>query len=249
MKKEDRHQLILREADIHNRILLVDVAKMLDVSIDTARRDIKELDEVGALKKVHGGAISNGYHSQSNSKNGIYQVGMKSIVAHKAAKLVENQSAVLMSGGTTNVELVKALPKDLSATFFTPSLQVAIELMSHPSIEVVFIGGKMSKESQFAIGGSAINTLNEISFDSCFLGTGYLDPEYGLTEFDWEIVQMKKAMVNASKRIVSLTISEKLNSNQRYKICDIQGIDVLITELDPSADLLKPYQSEKTEII
>ncbi|MDN5213506.1 DeoR/GlpR family DNA-binding transcription regulator [Fulvivirgaceae bacterium BMA12] len=250
-KKEERHKTILHEVEIHNRLLLGDLAHILKVSTDTVRRDIKELDEAGKLKKVHGGAISNGFQLIGNgrSKQNVYAYESKLAIAGKAIKLIEQNSVVLMSGGTTNIELAKQLPAKLNATVFTPSLPIAVELLAHPGLEVILIGGRLSHDAQIAIGGQALNTLFDIKVDICFLGTGYLDHRHGLTEFDWDVVQIKKAMIGASRQVISLNISEKLNSVQRYKICDIQSINTLITELDPDAEVLKPYRRQRIKIL
>lgn len=248
-KKEERHNTILHEVEIHNRLLVGDLAHILKVSADTVRRDIKELAEVGKLKKVHGGAISNGFQFISGrSRQNVYAYESKLAIAKKAIRLIEPDSVVLMSGGTTNIELAKQLPQKLNATVFTPSLPIAIELLTHANLQVIFIGGRLSRDAQIAIGGQALNTLFDIKVDICFLGTGYLDHTHGLTEFDWDVVQIKKAMIGASRQVISLNITEKLNSIQRYKICDIQAIDTLITELDPDSELLKPYQNQQIEI-
>lgn len=79
--------------------------------------------------------------------------------------------------------------------------------------------------------------------DFSFIGTGYVDAVYGLTEFDWDIVQLKKAVIKAAKKTVLLSISEKLNSQHRYKTCDINTINTLITELDPGTPLLDPFRN------
>ncbi len=249
-KKEERYIKILHQVNMHNRVLLTDLSNMLGVSTDTVRRDLTELDELKKLKKVHGGAISIVYNisGKGNDKE-IYASESKIIIAKKAVNLLQNNQVVLISGGTTNIELIRQISPKLSATFFTPSLPIAIELLGFPNIEVIFIGGKLSKESQITIGGSAINVLSEVKVDICFLGTGYLDPTNGLTEFDWEVVQMKKAMINASKKVYSLTISEKLNSRQRYKICEIQSIDTLITELSPEDEKLTAYKNQNINIL
>ncbi|MBT33833.1 MAG: DeoR family transcriptional regulator [Thalassobius sp.] len=243
MKKENRHQVILHNVSIHNRVLLSDLSQLLNVSIDTVRRDVVELHIQGKLKKVHGGAIANGFQFKQNVSNDeIYAAECKHIIAEKAVQLIKNDQVILISGGTTNLELVKRLPLKLRATFFTPSLPIALELMSHPTVEVILIGGKLSKDSQVSMGGYAINMLSDIKADLCFLGTGYMDTSNGLTEFDWEVVQIKKAMIRSSKKVISLTISEKLNSHQKYKICQLQEINTLITELDGDNELLTPYK-------
>ena len=250
LEKDIRHQLILNEVHIHNRVLLSDLAKILKVSIDTVRRDLKELDKLGKIKKVHGGAVSNGFNIYNDGIREIYAHENKSIIAQKGISLINKGDVVLISGGTTNLELAKLLPPKLNLTFFTPSLPMAIELLNSPAnVDVIFIGGKLSKNSQLSTGGSAINILSELKVDICFLGTGYLDPLNGITELDWEIAQLKKAMIKTSKKLVSLTISEKLNTIHRYKICEINTLDFLVTELDPNSPALDEYKNQGLQLI
>ncbi|MCF6349262.1 MAG: DeoR/GlpR family DNA-binding transcription regulator [Flavobacteriaceae bacterium] len=251
MEKKQRHQIILNEVHIHNRVLLTDLANILKVSMDTVRRDVKELDKLKKLKKVHGGAVSNGFNIYSDRNMEIYELGSKSIIAQKGISLLNKGDVVLISGGSTNLELAKLLPHNLDLTIFTSSLPMAIELLNNVSEndKVIFIGGKLSRRSQLATGGSAINILSEIKADICFLGTGYLDLVEGVTAIDWEIAQLKKAMINASKRLVSLTISEKLNTINRYKICDINALDTLVTELDPNSKILDQYRERGIKLL
>lgn len=235
MLKEERHQFILNEVRVHNRVLLTDLADLLNVSVDTVRRDIKELHSSEQLKKVHGGAISLGFNNYSSTGNGkkIYSLEKKSRIAEKALGLITEGSVILLSGGTTNLELARRLPSKIKLTCFTPSLPVAVQLLAKSNVEVIFIGGRMSKDSQITVGGSAINMLSEIKVDICFLGINSIHPQEGLTEFDWEIVQMKKAMIHSSRKVASPCISEKIGSTQRYRICGVEDVDVLITELEP----------------
>lgn len=251
MNKAERHQFILTEVLLHNRVVLADLANMLNVSIDTVRRDIKKLDAEKKLKKVHGGAISNGFNAYSDRSTDIYQLDSKITIAQKAVSLIKEGDVLLISGGSTNLELIKLIPKKLSLTFFTPSLSMAIELSQRlpKHHEIFIVGGKLSRSSQLTIGGGSINILSEIEADICFLGTGYLDFQKGITEVDWEIAQMKKAMINASKKVVSLCISAKLNTFNRYKICDIGSLDTLITELDPSSPQLDACRKENIQLL
>ena len=251
MEKKNRHQIILNEVHIHNRVLFTDLAGILNVSMDTVRRDVKELDVQRKLRKVHGGAISNGFNIYTDRTREVYEQGNKSIIAQKGISLLKKGDVVLISGGSTNLELAKLLPKKMELTFFTPSLPMAIELLNSSSskYDVYLIGGKLSRGSQLTTGGSAITVLSEIKADICFLGTGYLDSEKGITAVDWEIAQMKKAMIRASKQIVSLTISEKLNTSNRYKITDIGVIDTLVTELDPDSSVLDKYRKQNIQIL
>lgn len=249
MLKEERHDFILNEVKVRNRVLLTDIAEKLGISEDTVRRDLKYLDEQGKIKKVHGGAISNSFHLYSYKAQEIYAHENKSIIAQKAHSLLKDGQVILISGGTTNLEFARFFPKHIRATMFTPSLPVAMQLMEHPNVQTVFIGGRLNNEAQIALSAETIQTISQIRADLCFLGTGHLDLIQGLSEFDWEVVQLKKAMIQASKKVVSLTISEKINSSQVYKVCDITAIHTLITELNPEDPFLAPIKKLGLEIL
>ncbi|MFS4457168.1 DeoR/GlpR family DNA-binding transcription regulator [Maribacter sp. 2304DJ31-5] len=243
MLKEERQQTILNEVELHNRILLTDIAETLDVSIDTVRRDVKELDGENKLRKVHGGAISLGFTTNSARNTNVYALDEKTAIAKKAIDILKDGAVIFIDGGTTCLELARLIPDHLHLTCFTISLPVAMELSGKPNVTVISVGGRITKEAQIAIGANAIHALSEIKVDYSFIGTGYVDAQYGLTEFDWDIVQMKKAVIKASKKTVLLSISEKLNSQHRYKTCDINTINTMVTELDPEDGLLKAFKN------
>lgn len=249
MLKEERHDFILNEVRIRNRVLLSDLAQQLNVSEDTVRRDLTDLHNQGKLKKVHGGAIAKSFTPFSFHQEEIYDHQNKQIIARKAAQLLKKDMVVLITGGTTNLELVTQLPENLHLTFFTPSLQVAMQLGQIQSVDTILLGGKVAKDAQVTFGMDALKTLSQTQADICFLGTGHLDPVNGVSEFDWEVVQLKKAMIDSSKKIVLLTLSAKLNSTQRYKICEVNQIHTLITELDPSDPALAQFKAVGLEII
>lgn len=249
MLKEERQQTILNEVDLHNRILLTDIAEALDVSIDTVRRDVKELDADQKLRKVHGGAISLGFTTSSTRNTNIYALQEKTKIAQKALSLLTDGSVIFVDGGTTCLELARLIPLDLEFTCFTLSLPVAMELSSKPNVTVIFIGGEISKDAQISIGANTIHNLSEIKVDYSFIGTGYVDSKYGLTEFDWDIVQLKKAVIKAAKKTVLLCISEKLNSQHRYKTCDINSINTMITELEPEDKLLNLFRNHDIRLL
>jgi DeoR/GlpR family transcriptional regulator of sugar metabolism len=82
----------------------------------------------------------------------------------------------------------------------------------------------------------------------CFLGTNSIDATEGITDLEWEIIEVKKAMIKAAKKTISLAISEKLNTVQRLQVCKIEDVDIMITELDPTNDVLKPFAAAGIKI-
>lgn len=248
MLKEERHNVILHEVNLHNKVLTTYLVDRLGVSEDTIRRDLNELAETGRIIKVHGGALSKSFHN-SFSPTDVYAPTEKKIIAQKAAQLIQNGMFVLTTGGTTILEMARALPPALHATFFTGSLPVAYEYSQHPNIDVILIGDRLLKSSKITVGGAAIEQIRQVKADLCFLGTNAIDLHAGLTDNDRDVVQIKKAMIESSTRVVSLAISEKINTAQRLKVCNINSIDTIITELNPGNDLLQPYREAGLEII
>ena len=151
---------------------------------------------------------------------------------------------VVLSGGTTIRELVKSLPPDLNATFITVSVPIALELLEHPTSEVIFLGNKLLKNAQMSVGAEVVERLGQIKADLCFLGTNSIDATFGITDLEWEIIEVKRAMIKCAHKTISLAISEKLNTIQRLQVCKPEEIDILITELDADNPLLTPYREK-----
>ena len=241
MLKIERQEFILHQLNLHNKILCADLSNKMGVSDDTIRRDLQELAQEDKLIKVHGGALSKSFHTAFDRKM-VYNLEDKHIIAQKTAALVQSGMYILTSGGTSILEFAKSLDPNLNATFFTCSLNAAIEFAHHPSIEVVMIGDKVSKDSMLTTGASAVQTIESIQADLCILGINSLDTQFGLSENDWEVVQIKKAMIKASKKTICIGISEKLNSQQKIKVANLDEIDILITELNPNDSKLLPFK-------
>ena len=241
MLKKERQEFILHQLNLHNKILCADLSNKMGVSDDTIRRDLQELAQEDKLIKVHGGALSKSFHTAFDRKM-VYNLEDKHIIAQKTAALVQSGMYILTSGGTSILEFAKSLDPNLNATFFTCSLNAAIEFAHHPSIEVVMIGDKVSKDSMLTTGASAVQTIESIQADLCILGINSLDTQFGLSENDWEVVQIKKAMIKASKKTICIGISEKLNSQQKIKVANLDEIDILITELNPNDSKLLPFK-------
>ena len=249
MLKEERHAFILHQVDLHNKVLSADLSQEINVSDDTIRRDLQQLADDGKIIKIHGGALSLSFHNGLHSSKEVYAYTQKRIIGRKAASLIKDGMFVLTGGGTTIIELARALPPSLRATFISGSIPVLFEYSHHPNIEVIAIGDRISKNSKIAVGPEAISKIKELKVDLCFLGVNGISLENGISDNDWEVVQVKKAMIESTHRLVCLTISEKINSQQPIQVCDCKKIDTLITELPGSNLLLQPYAEAGIKVI
>jgi DeoR/GlpR family transcriptional regulator of sugar metabolism len=242
MLKRERQAYILHQVNLHNKVLSTDLSVHINVSDDTIRRDLHELAEAGKLIKVHGGALSPSFHNGLHTSKEVYSYQQKKIIAQKAASLIKDGMFVITGGGTTIIELARALPQSLNATFISGSIPAIYEYMHHPNIDIIVIGDKISKNSKITVGLEAISRIRQIKADLCFMGINALNLENGVSDNDWDVVQIKKAMVESSQKLVCLTIAEKINSQQPIQVCESSKIDILITELNAEDPLLQPYK-------
>ncbi|MEO7446508.1 MAG: DeoR/GlpR family DNA-binding transcription regulator [Ferruginibacter sp.] len=249
MLKRERQAYILHQVNLHNRVLSASLSNEIAVSEDTIRRDLMELSDTGQLVKVHGGALSHSFTNVNRPAEKVYALPEKRIIAAKAAALIQNGMFILTGGGTTIVELAKALTIDLNATFISGSIPAIVEYMHHTNIEVIVLGDKLSKTSQITYGADVMEKLKSFTPDMCILGINALDMEHGITDNDWDVVQLKQHMINSAKKLVCLTISEKINTVQPIHVCSTKKIDTLITELDPNDALLKPFAEAGIKVI
>lgn len=249
MLKKERQAYILHQVNLHNKVLSAALCSELEVSEDTIRRDLQELSDEGKVLKVHGGALSHSYSHVTFKQEVVYSLSQKRAAARKAISLIAPGMFVLTGGGTTLIELARMLPPQLKATFITGSIPVILEYLNHPNIEVILIGDRVSKNAKISVGSQAIARIREMKADICFLGANAIDLEQGITDNDWEVVALKKAMIASAKMVVCLSIAEKVNTVQPIRVCGLDALDLLITERDPDDPLLRPYVAAGLQVL
>ena len=249
MLKEERQQVILDKLGTDKKVTLVDLEQILNVSYDSVRRDVIELEDRGLLKKVHGGAIAHSYLSMKSSKGlGIVNTEFV-IIAKKALKLIENNKIILMDGGTTNFYIAEQLPNNLEVTVVTNNPHLATVLSEHPKIEVILLGGSFYKRYQITLGSKTIQDLENIQVDLYFMGTNSISVEAGLAIRHYEESILKQKMMSISRRTVVCALEEKINRKENYKVCNFKDLDCLITSLNPLDEQLKGFRNKGVEIM
>ncbi|AIZ42020.1 MULTISPECIES: DeoR/GlpR family DNA-binding transcription regulator [Cellulophaga] len=232
MKKKERQKQIVHKVMLHRKVTSLGLSEDLDVSEDTIRRDLNELDTKGMLTKVHGGAVSTIQRLYHYNEDAVFNKDKKKSIALKAVPLLEDGMVIIMSGGTTNLMFARVIPKHLKATIYTYSIQIAMQLTEHPNIEIILIGGRIQKKSMVTLGIDVYKVLANIHADICFVGASGITLNQGITDEDYEIAQIKQQMTHSSDKVVSLITSNKLNVRHNYSVCPINEINVIITDLE-----------------
>lgn len=249
MLKAERRNYIMNKLAEEQRISTIELAVLLAVSEDTVRRDLNKLHEKGLLEKVYGGAIPVADKPKNVFDIVISNENKKQEIGHKALSLLHDGQVIIMSGGTTNLVFSKAIPPLLKATIYTYSLPIAMQLSQYPNIDLIFIGGKMQKNAMVTIGMDVLQVLSKIKADICFMGVSSISAKQGLTEMGYEVSIVKKAMLEASDKVVLMFTSDKLNTKMPHVVCDISRLNTMVTDLNPEDELLREYRSAGITIL
>jgi DeoR/GlpR family transcriptional regulator of sugar metabolism len=225
------------------------LATELDLSDDTIRRDLRELAAEGKLQRVHGGALPASPAIADFSVRRHVATEGKTAVGRAAAALVQPGQTVIIDGGTTAQQVVRHLPPDLGATVITHSPTIACELVSHPSIEVLVIGGRLFKHSIVTCGAIAIESILRISADAFFMGVTGVHPTAGLTTGDAEEAAVKRALSRRSAETYVLASSEKIGTASPFTVMPMhEATAVIIESSTPDAQVVA-LRREGVELI
>ncbi|MCY7350906.1 MAG: DeoR/GlpR family DNA-binding transcription regulator [Cytophagaceae bacterium] len=248
MLKEERQQLILDKIGADKKVTLVALSKELDVSYDSIRRDIIELEERGLLRKVHGGAITNSYLPMKvRQRMGIPNPEIVRI-ARKTLRLIQPGQTILMDGGTTPLYIVEQFPKEMELTVVTNNLPLAVVLADHPHIEVMVLGGSFYKRYQITMGQTVMDQLAHLRVDWYLMGVVGSHPDEGFSLRNHEETLLKRRMMQTARQVAVCLTTEKLHTPAAHRICGLEDVSLLITSLNPSDAQLAEYQEKGLEI-
>src|SRR5207248_8537876 len=230
MLTDERRSLILDRLRTQGRVLATDLSTQLHVSPDTVRRDLRELDDAGLLRRVHGGALPRHGDASPFAARARRAPEAKASIARRAAECVQDGQVIVLDGGTTTLELARALRADLRACVITTSPPIALALADHPGVEVTVVGGTLRPNALVTVGAAAIEALRVIRADVVFLGVCGLHPEIGVTAEDLEERHVKAAMIDGAADVVALVDQDKLGTVLPIVVAPLSRVPHRVTD-------------------
>lgn len=225
------------------------IADSFEISPATVRRDLDELAEQKLLVRTRGGAIleSVAYELPLRYRT-ARQHDEKQRIAIKAASMVSAGLVVGLNGGTTTTAVAHELAtrSDLAAergrddfgfVVVTNALNIANELAVRPHIKIVVPGGVARSRSYELIGPLATGGLRDLTMDLMFLGVDALGAAQGAAANHEGEAEVNRLMIQHARRVAVVADGSKLERHAFCKICDVNSIDLVITDTgaDPAA--------------
>ncbi|WP_434052167.1 MAG: DeoR/GlpR family DNA-binding transcription regulator [Roseibium sp.] len=219
------------------------------VSEDAIRRDLRKLAAEGLCEKVYGGALPVAPSAQPVSVRTAEDVDRKEALVKAAVSLIRPRDCLFLDVGSTNIILAEHLPLNLELTVVTNSIPVVAKLMGRKGLHLFSLGGAVNAEVGGTTGSQTISALQNFQFDLTFLGTCGLCRQNGVSAYDAEDADVKRAAIRASDRVTILATKEKLDTRLPHRILAFDGIDSLVLEEQVSEECRLEYKTETNRIV
>jgi DeoR family fructose operon transcriptional repressor len=208
-----------------------ELSQQLQVSLATIRRDLDELESLGEIRRVHGGAVG----VESRLEEPLFDdkasiaAKEKHRIARAALKYIKPNQTIFLDGGSTVLELARLLRDRSNLTILTNSLRAAIELAACGP-RLILIGGELRRLSQTLVGPITRLTLQELQVDKAFMGTMGLSLQEGLTTTDPAEAYTKELVMEHAQEVVLLADHTKVGKISFSRAGQLDRVRVLITD-------------------
>lgn len=249
----ERRKLIMEMLNDRQRVTIKELSEEIKVSEATLRTDLTKMEEEGLLMRTHGGAMlleEEIENETSFTKRASKNKGEKSAIAKEAMEYISKGQCILLDASSTALELARLLKETrIPLIVVTSGINTALELNEHPDITVILLGGIVKRGSNSLEGSLGVGILSQINVDIMFTSANGFSIESGLTDFSVYEVELKKAMVNASKKVVALLDHTKINKNSIASFAALSQIDLIITDEELSKDYREKLEQNHIDFI
>ncbi|MFE2910714.1 DeoR/GlpR family DNA-binding transcription regulator [Kitasatospora indigofera] len=234
----ERRQLILEMVRANGAVSLRELARVVQTSEVTVRRDVRALEAEGLLDRRHGGAVLPGGFSREPGypQKTHLAAAEKSAIADLAAGLVAEGDAVVVGAGTTTQELARRLARVPGLTVVTNSLLVAQALAHANRVEVVMTGGTLRGSNYALVGSGAEQSLHGLRVSKAFISGSGLTAERGLSTTNMLSASVDRALVQSAAEVIVLADHTKLGADTMFQTVPTDGITRLVTDEHATAD-------------
>lgn len=250
---ETRISSIVEKLEKRGNVQVRDLAEQFGVTEKTIRHDLVKMEKMGLLKRVHGGAVSIIKQAEDAYSNSARTVSLQSkeVIARMAHQFFSQFGSTgevfFIDAGTTNYEFARLLTNS-SAIIITNDLLIASKL-STSSVSLHLTGGKLfNNVNKYLIGIDAINMINKHHASICFIGASSISLENGLMTLNNEDMEVKRAMISNSAKVVCLADHSKFDKKSFVKFADVEEIDIIITD-KISESLLHQFEEKGIQVI
>ena len=249
LSPDERKEVILKQIGDTGRILANVAAIEFGVSEDSIRRDLRELADLGLVKRFHGGATRMSSGRRNFQERADEKRPERKALAAAAAARIPDKSTMLLDSSTTVLEFVRAIPDGLQVCIMTGTPEIASAALDRNNGEVILIGGTLNPLTRSTVGASALAAIQSSRLDICVLGACAIDSDLVLRAENYDDAYLKTAMGAACTEIIVLASSDKLAKQANFAIGPVSMITTLFTDEEADKSVLQRIRDEGVEVI
>jgi DeoR family transcriptional regulator, fructose operon transcriptional repressor len=245
---ERRHRLeqYLQEAEFAS---LEELARQVEVSVSTVRRDLATLEAAGGVKRTHGGAriVTPKTDEFAFSARDTHQLAEKEAIGRACAELVQPNQSVIIDAGTTCFHVARYLePK--TPQIVTNSLPVANLFAGAGRVEVVVTGGVIYPRLGVLVGPMAVEAFAKLHADVAIMSAGGITPD-GLTNSHGLLIDIQRAMIAAAGKVILCIDHTKFGRKSVARLCGLEAIATVVTDEAAPRDLIEALRSRGIDVV
>lgn len=228
---------------------LEELSKQVGASPSTVRRDLTVLEAGGTLKRTHGGArlVNPKTDEFTFSARDTHQLTEKESIGKACAALIRPNQSVIIDAGTTVYHVARHL-EEKSPQIVTNSLPVANLFAAANRVELVLSGGVIYPRLGVLVGPLAIEAFSKIHADVAVMSAGGITLE-GLTNSHGLLIDIQLAMIRAAAKVIFCLDHTKFGRRSVTPLCDLDCIDVIVTDGEAPAELVEQLRAKGIEVI
>lgn len=250
MLNSHRREFILEKLSADNKVSVSDLMTGLDVSDETVRRDLKDLEKEGLLRRIHGGAIGvSSIRDEPISKRAKKAAKEKVMIAQLAVDLISDHTTIFLDTGSTTEALAKQLGRFTDLKLYTNSLKVAQAAREHFGVSVFMTPGQLRKIELDLVGYDTVAYIQNFVFDTVFMGAAGIDVERGFMDFEEDESRIRQALLKSARNKIMLADASKFGKTANICTAKFEVIDRLVTDTKPEDEFRKQFDLSEMEVL
>nr|WP_302477118.1 DeoR/GlpR family DNA-binding transcription regulator [Ruegeria arenilitoris] len=247
--------LSFRQSDILNiarqdgRVMVEDLAARFEVTVQTIRRDLSELADMGKLDRVHGGAVlRSGVSNIGYEDRRALNADTKARIAQHCAQDIPDGASVFLNIGTSTEAVARQLLGHKDLMVVTNNMNVANILVENPDCQIVVAGGVLRRSDGGLIGNLTISTIEQFKFDYAIIGCSALDINGDLLDFDFQEVRVSQTIISQARKTCLVADQSKFQRTAPARIASLSEVDVFYTDQALPNDLTRKCKEWNTQV-
>jgi len=253
MFAEERLEKIIQLLNENQKVVVKDLSKTFDVTEDCIRKDLKNLEKQGVIKRTYGGGVLNrefAPHNDILSRVNINLEG-KIKIAEKAFEIIKPRETIFLDISSINILIAERIAKgNKKLTVITNMIDIIRTFMQSDHVDVIGTGGVFNKEVNGFVGSTAIECILKHKVNRAFIGScGVNMFDKSITTYDVEDGNTKKAIISSGKKVYLVVENKKFYYDATYKFADISDVDAIIVDEAPDEKICTELIKMNVELI